>query len=516
MNKTQFITLGGALLASTALSSAASAGTIGKFADDGAGGGGAFTTTAVSISNAVFSTTASTANSVVIGSSSNRKFGMRYSNTYLGGTRFSTEFTLSGARFVQASLLVDHVAFKFATQASGTAGGADALASATAGTEDYCVTQTALVELFVVDDCRTTAVGGSFSTGISAIYFTGVTFNNASGLATVGSSVTMTGRVFNPASPTQVYESSSTGTILTSAAPMSIVVTAGDTVTASATATPVAFAYLTAAQAQETGILSVRLATVTITANGVFQNDLTTASDASNLTTTSVTVSSTALSGASVSGVSVYAGANGFTTATAANFNGGSITFVLNNTDFIAADSFHVTVSFSGTAAIPAAVAGTVSGTADAGEQNVAVSGATAAINQGGFRAEVNTFNASTNGPFSSYLRIHNNGVIAGTVTVTLKNDDHTSGATLGSSFTTAEIQPGGTMQLSAAEMEDSAANAKLPSGGADVPAAERVGSYTINVSGPIIGYVQHILFDGDVVADLSSFRNDGQTADAP
>jgi len=173
---------------------------------------------------------------------------------------------------------------------------------------------------------------------------------------------------------------------------------------------------------------------------------------------------------------------------------------------------------FSGSAAIPAAAAGSVTVTANAGAgaATVTASGATAAITQAGFRASVNTFNASTNGPFGSFLRIHNNGGIAGPVTISLRNDDHTVGTALGSSFTTAAIQPNSTMQLSAAEMEGTATSTKLPQGGANVPVDSRVGSYSMTITGPITGYVQHILFDGNSVADLSGFRNAGQTSNAP
>jgi hypothetical protein len=100
-------------------------------------------------------------------------------------------------------------------------------------------------------------------------------------------------------------------------------------------------------------------------------------------------------------------------------------------------------------------------------------------------------------------------------VTITIRNDAHDSGSVLGSAFTTAAIQPGATMQLSAAEMESTTTSTKLPSGGANVPTASRFGSYTVSITGPIIGYVQHILFDGANVADLTAFRN-GNANEAP
>src|SRR5262249_21861787 len=147
-----------------------------------------------------------------------------------------------------------------------------------------------------------------------------------------------------------------------------------------------------------------------------------------------------------------------------------------------------VRLAFNGTTAIPTAATGTtqvVFGAIDANHSAPAnASGGAAGATQGGFRAEVNMFNASPNGPYSSYLRIHNNGGVAGAVTVTIRNDAHDSGAMLGSSFTTAAIQPGGTLQLSAAEMEGTATSTKLPSGGANIPTASREGNYTVQVTG--------------------------------
>jgi hypothetical protein len=175
-----------------------------------------------------------------------------------------------------------------------------------------------------------------------------------------------------------------------------------------------------------------------------------------------------------------------------------------------------VSIAFNGTTAIPSAAQGTTSivfGIATGNAQAVASASAGAAgTAQGGFRSEVNMFGASNAAPYGSYLRIHTNGGVAGAVSITIRNDAHDSGAMLGSTFSTAAIQPGGTMQLSAAEMEGTATSTKLPAGGANIPAASRTGQYTIQATGPIVGYVQHILFDGSSVADLSSFRNGGVT----
>ena len=512
MNKTQFFTLSGALLASTALSGAASAGSVGRY--DASGN---FTTSPLTIANTLFSTTASTANAVTIGADSrDRDFGMRYNNNFSGSTRFTTEFSIAGARFISGGLTTANVKMLI-----GSAN--NSVITSISGSLS-CVSFNALVDLMVVEDCHYTSDATITGTTIG-IAFTGVTFNNASSLATAGSSVTLTGRVLSATNNTQIFEASSTGTILTSAAPFQITVTTGPDATASATTTPNAFSSLSTPASSP---LSMTLATVRVSGTGALQASLSTqpVMVSSHASTAQISVTSSILSNGAVRSVNLVQGGGGASLSalsylTAANFSGGTVTFTLSNTAFSNAgsESFQVIVVFQGTTAIPSAAAGTVTasvGHSTLGIQQVSGSGTTAVVNQGGFRAGVNTFNASTNGPFGSYLRIHNNGAVAGTVTITIRSDDHTSGTVLGSSFSTANIAPGSTMQLTAAEMEGTATSTKLPGGGANVPTASRQGSYTLSITGPIIGYVQHILFDGNSVADLSGYRNSGNTSNQP
>jgi len=507
MNKTQFYTLSGALLASTALSGAANAGTIGRFDSQ------VFTTSGITVANSLFSTTASTANTVVLGGSTaaGRNFGMRYTNNFSGTTRWTTEFTLTGARFVTGGLTTANVVIFTATASNLTTVSGEASGTVA------CASVTSLVDLLVVNDCAIST--GMGQTGLAyGIGLTGVTFNSASGLATAGSTVTLTGRVYNPSNVSQTFEASASGTMLTSAAPIQVISAAGTSVTASATTTPLAF---TALSLPTNGSLSVTLATIRLSATGATDAGLSAQTNSivsTNLAnTTAITVASTILTSASVRSVSLVAQAGGISNTTVANFSSGSVTFTIGTTTWAATSSAAVVVQFQGTTAIPAAAAGTITSSVQASEAALTASSATASVSQGGFRAEVNTFNASTNAPFSSYLRIHNNGAVAGVVTITVNNDDHTVGnATLGAAFSTASILPGTTMQLSAAEMEGTTTSTKLPAGGANIPTASRVGSYTLNITGPIVGYVQHILFDGKSVADLSGYRNSGNTSNTP
>lgn len=492
MNKTQFYTLSSALLASTALSGTATAGTIGRYDTTDT-----FTTASVLISNTIFSTTASTANGIIIGGHANSDagFGMKYNNNFSGTTHWTTEFTISGARFITASLTTANVSILLYTGSNGNTAIGNIAGTAT------CASVTSLVDLFVVNDCTLSAQLSGQAHGIK---FTGVTFNNASSLASAGGTVVLTGRVYNPQNTSQTFEASTTGTVMTSAAPYKTTVTAGATATASATTTPVAFSSLSQ---PNDGSLSMRLVSLQITGSGALGNQLTAASlvAATVAGTTSISVASSVLSSTAVQHVRLDAAAGGVAAMlTLANFSGGTVTFTVNNGLWANGNSANVVVSFTNSQAIPAAAAGTLTATVQSDIQTVSASGATAAINQGGFRAEINTFNASTNGPFGSYLRIHNNGQVPGTVTVTVRND--ATGEVLGSSYTTAAIAANATVQFSALQIET----------GANIPTASRSGSYTVSVTGPIVGYAQHILFDGNSVADLSGFRNSGSTDGRP
>lgn len=281
MNKTQYLALGGVLLASTALSSIAGAGTIGIYNKDTNN----FTTTPVRIANSLFSTTASTANSIIIEAANTVQFGMRYSNRFSGSTRFTTEFTVTGAQFITAGLSASSV--KLMTSSLGDS---NSVIASLANT-NTCTTVTNLVNLFVARDCSlTTAVTGA----VVGIALTGVTFNNASGLATAGSTVTLSGRVLDPNDSTSVFEATSSGTILTSTVAAVVTVTAGTTGTASATTTPTAF---TSLSAPSDGSLSLILATISLSSAGAVSNDLTTPVGATTAGTTSIAIASSLLSG---------------------------------------------------------------------------------------------------------------------------------------------------------------------------------------------------------------------------
>ena len=510
MNKQQLYTFGGALLASTALTGAANALTWGKSVS----GSLTLSTSAISITNTLFSTTASTANTVVISANGANRVAARFANVYnsttVPSTGFSIEMSPTGATFGNASL----ESAKFLIVGShGTT------FQATTAASTMCSNAVGFATQFVLNGCTagdvTSGGGLNMSMAIGGVLFSGVTFSNASGLATAGSSIQMTGRVYNTATSGN-FEAAATGNSITSAAPLAITAGARANVTVSATTTPLAFTSLSSTNTGvTTATLTMDLTLIVLTGTGTYRDDLTTISTAaSEISSTRITVTSAILSSGAVHNVFVqHSATSRVNSLTAANFSGGTVTFVVESAT---TTSYMVSIAFNGTTAIPAAAQGTTTITFGVGAGNAqAVTGTStgaAGTAQGGFRAEVNMFGASNAAPYSSYLRIHNNGGVAGTVSITIRNDAHDSGAQLGSAFSTAAIQPGGTMQLSAAEMEGSATSTKLPSGGANIAAASRTGAYTIQATGPIVGYVQHILFNGSSVADLSAFRNGGVT----
>lgn len=510
MNKQQLYTFGGALLASTALSGAAHALTWGKSVS----GSLVLSTSAISIANTLFATTASTANAVVLSANGTNRVMARFSNVYsfatVPSTGFSVEMSPTGATFANASL--DSAKFLIVGSHGTTF-------QATISASSVCSNAVGFSTQFVLNGCTaangTTGANINSSMTIGGVLFSGVTFSNASGLATAGSSIQLTGRVYNTTTSGN-FEAAATGNVITSAAPLAVSTSTRANVTVSATTTPLAFTSLaTSNTGVSTATLTMDLTLILLTGTGTFRDDLTTVSTAAlEISSARITVTSAILSSGAVHNVYVNRTTDTRTNSlTAANFSGGTVTFVIEDATAV---SYMVGIAFNGTAAIPAASTGTttiVFGLESTNGQAIASASAGAAgTAQGGFRAEVNMFGASNASPYSSYLRIHNNGGVAGAVSLTIRNDDHTSGAILGSAFSTAAIQPGGTMQLSAAEMEGTTTSTKLPSGGANVPAASRTGAYTIQATGPIVGYVQHILFDGTNVADLSAFRNGGIT----
>jgi len=504
MNRQQLYTLSGVLLASTALAGIAEAATVGHSGVAGA----AFTTSALKIANTIFSTTATSADTVAVGGEA--AFVVKFSNQFVTTTKFSVEIDVSGAQFNTSAVGNTNVLVGDLGTNSNTF--ANSIAASTA-----CSSVTPLVSKIIIDGCQlsttgafsgTSGYGSNASASATGILLSGVVFNTANSLATVGNTIALFGSVYNTSNPTQSFESITSASVVTSTAPLSAAVTSCANVTVSPTATPAAFDYLSTSNVTSPGGLSMCLATVTITNSGALTGTLTAGAFAGLDTVASsvnVTITDTVLGSAAVARVSLD-GSTSQNTTTAANFSGGSATFSIGSgtgTGTVgAASNFTINLSFTGSTPIPAAASGTVSlafgkGGTSAAQAVVAVSGSTATISRGGFNAELNTFLASSNTSFTSFARLHNMGVTPGTAQVTVVSD--ATGAQLGSTFTTATIAANQTLQLSNKDIE----------GSAGFTAAAGV-NYTIQITGPFIGYAQHIIFNPATgqLADLSGFRN--------
>ena len=269
MNKQQLFTAGGLLLATTALTSAANAGIISNTVTQGAAFGGS-AVTPVLVANTIFSTTASSANSVSIGPKS---YTVAFSNNFNGSTKFSVELDPIGASFVNSvdvSILLANA-------------GSFSTASFTVSATGNCTSVTALTTKIILDGCgginnkisATNGANSNTSVSYAGVLFSGISFNNASALATAGSVIALNGLVYNANNNTQNFETITQATVITSAAPITASVVGGGTATANASATPVAFAYFTTGTAA-TSLLSTTLANIDISSTGALAQDLVT------------------------------------------------------------------------------------------------------------------------------------------------------------------------------------------------------------------------------------------------
>jgi hypothetical protein len=501
MNKQQLYTAGSVLLATTALTGVANAGIISSTAGAAAGaavGGAALT--ALNVSNTVFSTTAATANAVTVGAAS---VFVAFSNNFTAATKFSVELSPINAGFVQA---VD-------ARVLLSNAGSFILSHNTVSATTACTSVTPLTTKIILDGCgglsnkisQTNGALNDVSASYGGVLFSGVSFNNASGLASIGSAIGISGLVYNANNTSQTFETITAANIAVSASPVTVTVGSGGTFTANASSTPVAFSYFSAA------VVTMALAYVDITGTGALAADLSAvaladaaAGATQTISSIQVTVTSGALTQAAVTGIFANNGgpvlANGMYNGTVANFSAGVATFSVNNQAGFT--SFVIQVSFSGTTALSAASAGTVTvafGIGSAMGQAVpTVTGKTGTISLGGFQAELNTFLGSSNTSFSSFARIHNNGIIAAPAIVTVRND--ATGVTMGT-YTTSSIATNQTLQISAKDIET----------GAGITASAGL-NYTLSIAGSFSGYAQHIIFNPATgqLADLSAFRNRG------
>ncbi len=508
MNKYQLHTLSGALLASTALAGTAYAGTVGTIAASLGVSGSSVSDKTQSIANTIFSATPATANAIAFSGASDdtAHLAVAFANRLAVDNMINVTVDFTGATLVTTS----------APMVNGLVSDNGATTTFTTTITGPCSSSTPLVNKILLNGCSlksTDDVGGDAQTAafIGGLQLEGVVFNNASGLAWAGGTVSLSGTVYDNKNPNIIIETITSGAVITSKDPGKTTITAGATATTNAATTPTAFSSFQAPF--NTGI-TMTLATVAITSNGALGTNLASvvvpdgATGVNGSSSVAITVTSAAFSddAAASATLSNLGGEANLVTLTPAAFSSGVATFNLNQaTSTYTGDNSVQTVSmvFNGTAAINQASAGTVSvvyGSGGAGGNSVqaaaSASGTTAAISSGGFQAEFNTAQA-TGGDFASYIRIHNNGAAAGAVTITVLND--TTGASLGT-YTTGSIAVGQTMQVDMPTIE-TGASITSPSG-----------QYTLQLAGPIVGYAQHVLYNSTTgqFTDLSGFRNAG------
>ncbi|MEQ9112557.1 MAG: hypothetical protein RIF37_13760 [Rhodospirillaceae bacterium] len=351
-----------------------------------------------------------------------------------------------------------------------------------------------LTERIIVDTCA----ASSSSTRIDALVFSGITYDEANGLATAGANVSISGLVVGTTSRT-TFETIASTNVVTSVNGISGSVTAGTTLNISNTATPTAFSKLTGAAT--TGSLGQYSTTINPSVvNGslaaIAAANVSTISSAVELTVTHGVLTDAATTKLQVSEIAVGTVAS-FTPTTTA----GSVASFNITADANLLGSFDVEVQFNGSTAISEWAAGTIaiaftSGTATETAAPGA-SGATAALSRSGFTTELNTVQ-STFGDggtlFQSFVRITNNGSVPGTATILVKNDN--TGATIGT-YTTESIEAKSSLQISMQQIE------------AVVGAPTSNIQYRLEFSGAIDGYVQHVMFNSvdNYFTELSGAR---------
>ncbi len=462
--KRQTLQIGSALLATTALSSTALAGSVTNYN----GSGTATTFTAASLSAQVFGATGSS--SVSLGP---QIVQLDFTNNLT--TTFDIEIEGSNSDFTGTIAVTGfHV--------SGS--------SLSAIVFTGCTVQV-LTERILVEDCLAT----SSSSGFGALGVCGIQYTNANGLATAGTSIALSGIVRGQSNNT--FETISSTNVVTSATGVTDTLSANSTLTINNLASP-AFTSLSG------NVTTGRLGNILITATGAVSTNLTTSilTDSNLAAALEITVTHGVLTDAATDAITVTGTgttSSFATTVIASAFNGNVASF-----DFTAGSilgSFDINVVFDGSTAIQEWSAGTVSLVYTPGSVNLTAlpsdTGSLAALSRDGFSTQLNTLQSTAGDGatlFQSFVRITNSGTVAGTVSIAVRDD--ADGSSYGT-FTSTTIAPSASIQVGMSAIESALSI---------TPA----GQYHLTISGPIQGYAQHIVFNSvdNFFVDLSGFRN--------
>lgn len=516
MKKHQLLSLGGAMLATTALSTVAQAGTIVKPSATAAATNKDFVTSSYSaykLATQVFvaNTGASTQ---TLGGLTN--YRLQFTNAYT--TKFNVSLFVTGAQFSSTSLASgSNTRIHLYSAGSTTNSYGGTISSATAG----CSVQI-LVDRILVNNClstsgvaQTSGADTNASFAVQAMQLSGITYTAANGLATAGATVALGGTVADGNNPSSIFEQITQVNVVTSNNALTQTVQSVPQANVDQTTTPTAFTKFTAQNTDSTTgqkLQTATLASVTLTGVGAVYADLTAVIPAGSFANTlNLTLTSGAVSDPAVSNIRLVNTTAGTPqNVTAQGFGGTTVTFTISGADSNFLGTNFIDANFNGTTAISAQVAGTVQGssaqtsvtnggqTLNQALPNIA-SGATAVLARAGLSTQINTVQSSTNPAVTSYIRITNNGTVAGAVTITVINDG--TGATLGT-YTTPSITANSTLQVSAKTIETAAG----------ITPSASIGSYTLNITGPLTAYVQHITQNAGgaagVFTDFSSRRN--------
>jgi len=503
MNKQSLYVFGGALLASTALSTAGHAALI----KANPGLSGAVATTAITpkaLATQLFSATASTAAALEFGGTNTASGDVLIDFSLPITLPFRIELSIANASFTGSPGVVVY------TQDSTSATASLAVAS-TAG----CTPQVQPDKLLIVG-CDPT--GQTNSSRADALAITGIRYISAAALATAGQSITLSG-IIKDSTATTTFDTITAAAVVTSKSALDVGVTAGGSVTIDSTVTP-AFTKLTAATALST--TTANLGSIKFSATSAVGTDLSFAYLASSVaSTTEVKVTHGVLLDDAVTQIAFANNTGTVTTYTRvpSQFVSGTVSFSVVGASL---DSSSIVVTFDGSSLIDT-TSGTASVTvtptiaAAAGGPFRAISsfsGTLAAFSRGGLSVEVNTLQPTAGSGstlYRSYIRIANISPVAGVATITVRDD--VTGATIGS-FTTAQMTAAITAGLLSSTGEIRA-NSTLQIGSADIEslvtgAAATGHPYKVTVTGAFNGYVQNLMWNSvtGLFSDLSGFRN--------
>jgi len=503
MNKQSLYLFGGALLASTALSTASHAAATLAIGPANGVNTALSATNSKKIATQVFNGNATSDNALTIGKSAGDTVTAVNSVIVM----FAFPVTLNPFR-VDLDITSGNAAFATPTPTAityhGSIGGLVASTSAIG-----CSVQPTGTKI-IIQTCNSTN-----TTSVDAIGILGLSFTSAAGLATSGTSITLGGSV-KDGSAASIDTITAANFITSQSGVVSTVSAATSGLTIDNTVTP-AFSLVKVNGGGSTAL--VTLGTIQFSTTTSLALDLSAVVTFSAFSATGVVLKHPVLSDDALA--SVRLSGTTTTTTTTSSIVGG-ITFTVGA---ISLNNATIQVSFNGSSTIDA-TSGTATvsfATGPASNANapiraaaVTTSGDVGHLSAGGLNTQVNTvFPSSMGTEYQSFVRIANISNIDGAATITVYNDN--TGASLGSFSTSAltdavtagrlgtggVIKAGSTFQVSAADIE------------ANVSGAAATGaSYRVVVTGPFNGYVQAVMWNQDdgIFTDLSGFRNGGSS----